>query len=259
MLKVRIIPTLLWKDLGLVKGKSFDSWRRVGTVLPAVKVYCARQVDELILVDITASNIGEGPKFDEISEMSQECFVPLTVGGGVKSVEDVENLLRAGADKVAINSASYSNRELISSAAKKFGSQCVVASIDFKTIDGKPVCFSHSGKRIEEVSPVEWARTVEAQGAGEILLTSIERDGTMVGYDIETTQSVTSSVGIPVIISGGAGNFEHMYEGISKGGADAVAAASIFHFTEQTPLESKKYLAEKGVPVRNCNAFGISK
>ena len=252
MLKARIIPTLLLKNLGLVKGVSFDSWRRVGTITPAVKVYNIRQVDELIVLDISASSEGRLPDFEEVREFSAECFIPLTVGGGVRSIDDIKQLLRAGADKVSINTAAYEQPNLISEAAERFGSQCVVASIDAqRTPDGSYRCMSHSGKQDTGREVAEWAEELERLGAGEILITSIERDGTMEGYDLELIRHITSRIRIPVIASGGAGNYEHLFEALDSGKAAAVAAASIFHFTEQTPLEAKKYLASRGIPVRN--------
>lgn len=250
MLKIRVIPTLLWKSVGLVKGVGFDSWRRVGPVLPSVKVYNTRQVDELIFVDITATNEDRGPDFESIAEFSSECFVPLTVGGGVKSLDDVQKLLLVGADKVAINSIAYENPDLISAAAIRFGAQCVVVSIDVKVSQGRYECFSHSGTKAAGKNPVEWARTVESLGAGEILLTSVERDGTMEGYDVTLVRQVADAVNIPVIASGGAGNYNDMFSAIDEGKASAVAAASMFHFTEQTPIEAKRFLASKGLPVR---------
>ena len=251
MLKTRVIPTLLWKDFGLVKGVGFDSWRRVGTVLPAIKVYNTREVDELILVDITATAETREPDFESVAEFSAECFVPLTVGGGIRNIDDITRLLRAGADKVSINSAAFVNPELVREASARFGSQCIVASIDARrSEDGGQLCYSHSGTRPTERRPAEWARELEALGAGEVLITSIERDGTMQGYDLELIREVASAVRIPVIASGGAGNYQHMLEAIQQGHASAVAAASIFHFTQQTPLEAKQYLAEHGVAVR---------
>lgn len=249
---MRIIPTLLWKNYGLVKGKSFDSWRRVGTVLPAIKVYNTREVDELILVDITATEEKRDLDYDEIESLCQECFVPLTIGGGIHTLEQITKVLRAGADKVCINTEAYQNPSLISRASQKFGSQCIVVSIDAKKSDHKYKCVSHSGKTVLNQSPREWAKIMEDHGAGEILLTSIENDGTMVGYDLDLIDSVANAVKIPVIASGGAGNYQHMLQAI-KHGANAVAAAAIFHYTEQTPKEAKDYLAKHGIPVRNVN------
>ncbi len=250
MLKTRIIPTLLWKRPGLVKGIAFDSWRRTGTVLPQIKVYNIREVDELIVVDITATNGDDEPDYEEIAEFTLESFVPMTVGGGVKTLDHFKKLLRVGADKIAVNTAAYGNPELITAAANRFGSQCVVASIDYRKNGDTYTCASHSGTRSVDRCPVEWAKELERLGAGEILLTSVDRDGTMDGYDVALTRKVSDAVGIPVIASGGAGNYEHMREVLQKGKASAVAAASIYHFTEQTPLEAKAYLAKHGIPVR---------
>jgi cyclase len=251
MLKVRVIPTLLWKDVGLVKGEKFDSWRRVGTVMPSIKVYNTREVDELILLDITATGAKREPDYISIEELAAECFVPLTFGGGIWNIEIVKKVLRAGADKVAINSALFENPKLVSETADRFGSQCVIASLDVKkTGENSWECFSHSGTRPTGRDPILFAKELEKLGAGEILLTSIERDGTMTGYDLEITRRIAHELRIPVIASGGAGNYEHMFEALSVG-AQAVAAAAIFHFTEQTPLESKAYLLQKGIPVRD--------
>jgi cyclase len=254
VLKVRVIPTLLWKEFGLVKGVGFDSWRRVGTMMPAIKVYNTRQVDELIVLDITATFEGRVPDYESINEFSAECFVPLTVGGGVRNLEDIKNLLRAGADKISINSAAYDNPHLIREAADKYGSQCIVVSIDAqKTAGGNYESISHCGTRSTGKPVDSWAREVEALGAGEILLTSIERDGTMQGYDLDLINSVTRNAGIPVIASGGAGSYQDMYEAISVANCSAVAAASIFHFTQQTPMEAKKFLSANRIAVRNVN------
>jgi len=253
MLKTRVIPTLLWKNHGLVKGVGFNSWRRVGTVLPAIKVYDLREVDEMIVVDITATQDGHDPDYESIEEFSQACFVPLTVGGGVRSVEHIRLLLRAGADKVAINSAAFTNQELVRKASDSFGSQCVVISVDArKNSSGQYECMSHAGTQPTGREPAAWALEMERAGAGEILITSIQRDGTMEGYDLDLVRSVSDAVSIPVIASGGAGNYVHMWEAISEGRASAVAAASIFHFTQQTPMEAKQYLRSRGVPVRHA-------
>lgn len=254
MLKVRVIPTILWKDVGLVKGVGFDSWRRVGALLPAIKVYNMRQVDELIVLDITATSDERVPDYELINEFSAECFVPLTVGGGVRRVDDIKLLLRAGADKVSINSAAYDDPALIRDAANKFGSQCIVASIDARrTAEGQYECFSHCGTRPTGKEAKAWASELEKLGAGEILVTSIERDGTFQGYDLDLLKMIANSVAIPVIASGGAGNFQHMYEAVSQANCSAVAAASIFHFTQQTPIEAKRFLSSHGISVRNVN------
>jgi cyclase len=251
MLKVRVIPTLLWKNFGLVKGVGFDSWRRVGPVLPAIKVYNTRDVDELLLVDILASRESTAPDFESVHDFSDECFVPFTVGGGITSIEDIQKLLRAGADKISINSAAYTDPAIVEQAAGRFGSQCVVASIDARRMEnGGYRCASHAGTVVTDKRPAEWAREMEQRGAGEILITSVDRDGTMTGYDLDLIEQTVRAVNLPVIASGGAGNYEHMRLAIREAGASAVAAASIFHFTEQTPAEAKNYLAAAGIPVR---------
>lgn len=250
MLKVRVIPTLLWKQFGLVKGVGFDSWRRVGPVLPAVKVYNKREVDELVLVDIVANQGGGDPDFESIEEFGQDCFVPLTVGGGITRIDQVQRLLRAGADKVAVNSATYAYPELVSEIASRHGAQCVVASVDVRWQDGNWVCFSHAGQKTTGRDVVAWARELEDRGAGEILVTSIDQDGTMQGYDLALIETVVRAVKVPVIASGGAGNYQHMIDAVKLAGASAVAAASIFHFTEQTPAKAKAAMASAGIPIR---------
>jgi len=251
MLKVRLIPTLLWKDVGLVKGVRFDSWRRIGSVLPAIKVYNARDVDELILLDIAATLEGRSPDHESVREFASECSVPLTVGGGIRTTAHIAALLGAGADKVALNTALYEEPDLVDRAASQFGSQCVVASIDaLRTSDGGHTCVARANTRQTGRSPVDVAREVVERGAGEILLTSVDRDGTMAGYDIDLIGQVVTVVPVPVIASGGAGTYAHMIEAVCRGGASAVAAASMFHFTEQTPAEAKAALHAAGIPVR---------
>jgi cyclase len=252
VLKVRVIPTLLWKSFGLVKGVAFDSWRRVGPVLPAIQVYNQREVDELILVDILAHLCNEELDFESIEEFGQNCFIPMTVGGGITRIDQVQKLLRAGADKVSVNTGAYLQPSLITEIARRHGSQCVVVSIDVRGDEDQGwECFSHAGKQRTGHSVVDWARSAELLGAGELLVTSIDRDGTMQGYDIPLIQTVASNVRIPVIASGGAGSYEHMVQAVVQAGASAVAAASIFHFTEQTPAGAKAMLAAAGIPVRD--------
>lgn len=240
----------MYKDFTLVKGVKFDSWRRVGSVMQAVKVYNMREVDELVFLDISATAENRAPDFNLIDELADECFVPLTVGGGIKSVADVKKMLRVGADKVAINTAAVLDQNLIRKIADSFGSQCVVVSIDAKkNTNGKYEAFIQAGKKASGLEPVELARLAETLGAGEIILTSIDKDGTMNGYDLELISLVAKAVSIPVIASGGAGGYADLESAIKQGAA-AVAAASIFHFTEQTPLEAKRYLAGLGLPTR---------
>jgi cyclase len=251
VLKARIMPTLLFKDVGLVKGVCFDSWRRVGSVMQAVKVYNMREVDELVFLDVTATLDGRTPDFETVDDVADECFMPLTVGGGVRTVEHVRRLLEVGADKVAINTAVVEEPDLIRRVAERFGAQCVVASIDVRRhVDGACEVYTRSGSKPTGRDPVELAREAEALGAGEILLTSIDRDGTMTGYDVPLTRRVSQAVSIPVIASGGAGSYEHMRSALVDGGAAAVAAASIYHYTQQTPLEAKRFLGEHGISVR---------
>lgn len=253
MLKVRIIPTLLWKNVGLVKGVAFNSWRNIGSVLPAIKVYNNRDVDELILLDILGHRSNDEPDIESINEFGQDCFVPFTVGGGIKNSEQVQSLLRAGADKIAINTELYSHPEIINKIANRHGSQCVVASVDVRKdcTEKKWHCFSHAGQQATGRAVCEWCKELENRGAGEILLTSIERDGTMSGYDLELIESVVNTVDIPVIASGGAGNYQHMIKAVIDAGASAVAAASMFHFTEQTPAGAKAAMLQAGIPIRS--------
>ena len=251
MPKIRVMPTLLHKDVGLVKGVAFDSWRRVGSAMQAVKVYNMREVDELIYLDITATTQGRPPDFQTIDELADECFMPLTVGGGVRSVDDVRRLLQVGADKVALNTAAVETPAVIQRIADRFGAQCVVVSIDArKKADGGHEVYTHAGTVPTGKDPVAIAKEMEALGAGEILLTSIDRDGTMTGYDVELVRRVSGAVSIPVVASGGAGTYAHMAEVLRDGSVSAVAAASIFHFTEQTPLEAKQHLRAQGFAVR---------
>jgi len=249
--KIRIIPILLYKDFGLVKGVQFDSWRRVGSAMQAIKVYNLREVDELIFLDITATIQRRHPDFEIVDELADECFVPFTVGGGISDIDDVRNLLAVGADKVVINTAFIENPDIVHKAAQKFGSQCVVVSIDARRKhNGLYEVYTHSGTVNTGIDPVSAAIKAEKLGAGEIIITSIDRDGTMMGYDIDLVSQVSEVVSIPVIASGGAGNYEHMAQVLAEGGVSAVAASSIFHFTHQTPLEAKHFLKTKGFNVR---------
>ena len=251
MLKTRIIPTLLYRDFGLVKGIGFDSQRAIGSPLQAIKVYEMRDVDELIFLDVRASIEGRGPDFALIDDLADECFMPFTVGGGVRTVEDVRGLLRVGADKVAINTALIERPGLIADAAEQFGSQCLVASIDTRTRDdGSTTVWIYSGTVDTGRDAVDVAIHAEREGAGELLVTSADADGTQNGYDLTTLQRVSAAVRVPVIASGGAGNAGHLIEALHVGGASAVAAASMFHFTEQTPREMKEALGRAGYAVR---------
>jgi cyclase len=251
MLKVRVIPTMLHKGFGLVKGEKFDSWRRVGSAMQAVKVYNMRNVDELIFLDISASRENEMLDLDIVDEIADECFVPLTVGGGLTSVEQVRAAFKAGADKVSLGTGAVMNPSLITDVATNFGTQAVVVSIDVSTnSEGIPTVMTHSGSEDSKLNPVAWALECERLGAGEILITSVEHDGIMLGYNLELCRAITSVVSIPVICSGGAGQLSDFSDAVLLGGASAVAAASLFHFTELTPVEAKVHMAAQGIPVR---------
>ena len=251
MLKVRVMPTLLYKDVGLVKGERFDSARRIGSLMQAVKVYNMRQVDELVFLDITATADGRDPDFALIDEFADECFMPLTVGGGIRSVAHVDRALAVGADKVAVNTAVLEVPGLVGEIARRFGAQCVVASIDARRVgEGRHEVFVRSGTMATGLDPAELAARLEGEGAGEILITSIDRDGTLLGYDLELVRRVASAVRVPVIASGGAGSYADLDAALRDAGASAVAASAMFQFTQQTPLGAKQYLRERGVPVR---------
>ena len=244
-LKRRIIPTLLVRGGSLVKGERFNSWRSIGFPLQALNVYESRNVDEIILLDIGATPNGYGPDLTMIKRLTKQCFTPLTVGGGVRDVETIRELLKIGADKVSIGTAALEHPELIVEAAKKFGSQCITVSIDVKNDRVATRCGSISSV----VDPVVWAKCVATMGAGEILLTSVDRDGTMEGYDLDLIETVSRSVSIPVIASGGARDYAD-FNAAFKAGAHAVAASALFQFSESTPRGAKRYLSEKGVLVR---------
>ena len=250
MLKTRIIPTLLYKDFGLVKGERFDSRRAVGSAMQAIKVYNLRGVDELVFLDVTATLQGREPDYPLIDELADDCFMPLTVGGGVRTIAHVRRLLEVGADKVAIGTAAVESPGLVESAAEMFGSQCVVAVVDTRPgDDGSPSAYVRAGSTATGLDPVDLARRFESAGAGEILLQAVERDGMMVGYDTDTIRAVADAVSIPVIASGGCGSYDHMVDAL-QAGASALAAGAIYHFTQQTPMEAKHHIAAAGYPVR---------
>ncbi len=248
MLKIRIIPCLTIKDLRLVKSVQFEEHRNIGSYVAAVRVFNARDVDEMVVLDLDAAKVGIKPWL--FQEITKECFMPLTLGGGIKTLDDIRLLLRLGADKVAINTAAVKDPSFIEQAAAQFGSQCVVVSIDAKLVDGKYEVFINGGKEATGLSPVEWAKEAEKRGAGEIFLTSIDHDGMMGGYDVDLIKNVSGVVVIPVIACGGAGNLEDCLKVIKEGGASAVAAASIFQYTQTTPLNIKKHLAKFGIETR---------
>ena len=251
MLKKRIIPCLDVKDGRVVKGINFVDLVDTGDPVEQASVYNKNGADEICFLDITASSDKRDILLDTVKKTAECCFVPLTVGGGVRSIQDIRKLLLAGADKVSINTAAIKNPELIKESSNKFGSQCIVVAIDAKkTAENKWTVFTHGGREATELDAVEFAKLAEKNGAGEILLTSMDRDGTKEGYDIELTKKISSSLNIPVIASGGVGNLEHLKDGILDGGASAVLAASIFHFGEYSIQEAKEYLKKENVPVR---------
>ncbi len=251
MLTKRIIPCLDIKDGRVVKGTKFLDLKDAGDPVEVAEEYDRQRADELTFLDITASHEKRGIILDVVRRTAEKVFMPLTVGGGVSSIEDIRELLRAGADKVSINTAAVRNPEFVKKAAGVFGSQCIVVAIDAKrTPGGKWEVFTHGGRIPTGLDAREWAVRMENCGAGEILLTSMDRDGTKDGYDLELTRTISDAVSIPVIASGGAGNPEHIYEGFTLGKADAALAASIFHYREYTVRDVKEYLIERGLPVR---------
>ena len=251
MLKKRIIPCLDVKDGRVVKGINFVNLIDAGDPVEQASIYDQNGADEICFLDITASSDKRDILIDTVKRTAEKCFVPLTVGGGVRSIQDIRNLLLAGADKVSINTAAINNPELIKESSDKFGSQCIVVAIDAKkTDDNKWTVFTHGGREPTKLDAIEFAKLAQDKGAGEILLTSMDRDGTKEGYDIELTRKITDLLTIPVIASGGVGTLEHLKDGIVKGGADAVLAASIFHFGEYSIQQAKEYLKTKHVPVR---------
>lgn len=251
MLSTRIIPCLDVKDGRVVKGVNFVNLRDAGDPVAAAAAYDAAHADELCFLDISASHEGRGVLFDVVSEVAENCFMPLTVGGGVRSVDDFRNLLLAGADKVAVNTSAVKTPDLINAAAARFGAQCVVVAIDAKAIgEGRWEIFTHGGREATGIDAVQFARDMEARGAGEILLTSMDRDGAKTGFDLALLRAVTDALTIPVIASGGAGNAAHMVDAVQKGGASAVLAASIFHFGEVSVGDVRKAMSKAGLPVR---------
>jgi imidazole glycerol-phosphate synthase subunit HisF len=259
MLVKRIIPCLDVRAGRVVKGVQFVDIRDAGDPVEVAEVYDREGADELVFLDITASYEQRKIILDVVSRTAEQVFMPLTVGGGVSSIEDMRNLLNAGADKVSVNTAAVKDPALVERAALRFGSQCIVVAIDARRVPGHDTpssvqprweVYTHGGRTPSGLDAVQWAVEVERLGAGEILLTSMDRDGTQEGYDLELTRAVSSAVGIPVIASGGVGTLGHLYEGLTVGKADAVLAASIFHFRTHTVLEAKAYLAERGVSMR---------
>jgi cyclase len=251
MLKKRIIPCLDVKDGRVVKGINFVNLKDAGDPVEQAQIYDKGGADEICFLDITASSENRKILLEKVRETAKSCFVPLTVGGGIGSIDDIKNLLLAGADKVSINTSAVKNHNFIKESSIRFGSQCIVIAIDVKKVSNdKWEVFTHGGKNPTGIDVIKYAKIVEDNGAGEILLTSMDRDGTKIGYDIELTKAVSNLVSIPVIASGGVGNLDHLYDGFKLGFASAVLAASIFHYGNYTILEAKKYLSDKNIPIR---------
>lgn len=254
MLTKRIIPCLDVANGRVVKGVKFLGLRDAGDPVEIARRYDEEKADELVFLDIQASTDNRETMYDVVRRTAEQCFMPLCVGGGVRTIDDIRRLLKAGADKVSINTPAIEDPDFISAASSRFGRQCIVVAIDAKRIDGRYVVHSHGGRdggRQTELEPIAWAREAERRGAGEILLTSMDCDGVKEGYDIELTRAVSDAVEAPVIASGGAGSLDHLRAALQEGGADAALAASIFHFQEYTMQEAKQYLADHGVPVRH--------
>jgi len=249
MLKNRIIPCLDVKNGRVVKGINFIDLKDAGNPVEQAKIYSDGGADEICFLDITASNENRDTIYDVVERTSKNCFVPLTVGGGVRSVEDINKLLNCGADKVSINTAAVQNQKVVEESSKKFGSQCIVVAIDAKKNGENWEIFTHGGRNSTGINAIEFATKMENCGAGELLVTSMDKDGTQSGYDIELMKTISSNVNIPVIASGGVGKLDHLVEGI-KSGASAVLAASIFHYGTFSVAEAKQYLASKDIPVR---------
>ena len=251
MLAKRIIPCLDVTAGRVVKGVSFVELRDAGDPVEIARRYDEQGADELTFLDITASSDDRGILFRIIEQVAEQVFIPLTVGGGVRQVEDVRNLLNAGADKVSINTSAVVNPQLVADAAARYGSQCIVVAIDAKQVTpNRWEVFTHGGRKATGLDVVEWAKKMQVLGAGEILLTSMDRDGQKIGFDLALTRAVTDALDIPLIASGGVGNLQHLADGVKLGGADAVLAASIFHYGEYTVQQAKQYMAQQGIEVR---------
>jgi len=250
MLKNRIIPCLDVKSGRVVKGINFVSLKDAGDPVEQAKIYSDGGADEICFLDITASNENRDTIYDVVEKTSKKCFVPLTVGGGVRTVEDISKLLNCGADKVSINTAAVNDKQVVVNSSKKFGSQCIVVAIDAKKNGDVWEIYTHGGRNNTGIDALKFAKEMETSGAGELLVTSMDRDGTQVGYDIDLMSKITSAVNIPVIASGGVGTLDHLVDGIKLGNASAVLAASIFHYGKYSVKQAKEYLDSKGIPVR---------
>ncbi|HEY8582540.1 MAG TPA: imidazole glycerol phosphate synthase cyclase subunit [Capillimicrobium sp.] len=252
MPKKRLIPSLLLREGRCVKGRQFgvDGFRDTGNPVTAARVYDAQGADELIFLDITASAEARATTIDVVHHVAEEVFMPLCVGGGIRTLDDIRALLQAGADKVSLNTGALERPQLVEEAARRFGNQAIVLSIDVRRVDGRPEVFGFAGTRPTGRDPVDWAREAVDLGAGEILITSVDREGTMSGYDVELTRSVADAVTVPVIAHGGCGTLQHLVEGIDEGHADAVSCASMLHFTDQSLIKARAHMKTYGVDVR---------
>lgn len=250
MLKIRIIPTILYDEFKMVKGINFNSWRTVGNIIQAIRIYKIREVDELILMDISATNKKKKINLELIKDISEDSFMPLTFGGGINNIEQISQIIKNGADKVSINTAATKNLDLIYKASNNFGSQCIVVSIDYKVENNEIVIYSNSGEQRTKLNIIDYIKSVEEAGAGEILLTSIDKEGTMTGYDLKTIKYVSDNSKLPIIASGGCGKPQDMVDLAKKVKVSGIAAASMYHFTHHTPNDTKKNLEDNGFPVR---------
>ena len=250
MLKKRIIPTLLLKNNRMVKGVNFKNYRDTGNPKTAVRIYSSQDADELMFIDILRNNNSKNNLVNFLNEVSTECSMPLTAGGGINNESDVRELINAGADKVIINTAAYENPKMVSNAVTQFGSQCIIGGIDYKLHNSKKTVFINCGKSFTNECPVDYAKKIEDLGVGEIYLNSIDLDGTMKGYDVDVVEKISHKLSIPLIASGGAGNFMHLVELFNKTNVSAVACASLFHFGDNNPIRARSYLKNNNIPMR---------
>lgn len=246
----RIIPCLDVDQGRVVKGVNFVNIRDAGDPVEVAKRYNEQGADEITMLDITATHEGRGTMIETVKAIAGQVFIPLTIGGGIRTVEDIRDMLNAGADKVSINSAAITNPDFVREASERFGAQCIVVAIDAKRVDDHWEIFTHGGRKPTGINAIEWAKKMAAFGAGEILLTSMDRDGVKTGFDLELTRHVANAISIPVIASGGVGNLEHLAQGVTEGHADAVLAASIFHFGEYSIAQAKQYMSDRNIEMR---------
>ncbi len=247
--KIRIIPSILYNKLNAIRGKNFEGWRVIGNVLQTTRLYSKRNIDELFFLDTEATR-SQKINLEIIKEFTKDCFMPITIGGGIKSIEDIDNLLKMGADRVCLNTSAFNDSELVVNAIKKFGSQCIVVSIDYKSINKIPMVFIDSGRIQTKINLFDYIKKIDGLGPSEIVLTSIDHDGMMKGYDIKNLKLLKKKIQTSIIASGGAGSYEDVYNMIKETGIQNISASSIFHFTEITPNTLKRYLSDKGLNIR---------